>query len=900
MPTPLDPRLTPEIAGDAVNTAIKVLDKLDLFEQDGFVAALPFGKIVQATWKLARKITDPAKAIRHSVGAAVGMCFGAAMLEVNLRELGLTEPDKKRYFSDLQNATDEYPVEVQTFSPEKVFASEIAQRFITIHFNYLAKADLPNHDQIRPRMEVIIEDLLQVFWYRIVENRDDKYGELRSYLKRESVQEERNRRKLVLYRNRLQAMYLDGVQNHQTIRLSDTYLEPTCQILRSTCRTASTPNLRDDKFVDTKNAELPDNLHQLTLAWLDQQLNLDKITGTDQRLLLLYGAPGQGKTSFCKRLLHDLFTQHPTRQRPFYFLRLRRVNDTTKIDLDYLRRRIENLEGISIPKKDFSRAIIILDGMDELAMSGGMSVEAADDIIRHLHDELHHEENIHLIVTSRHGYLRNDRQLKRALILQLADLSRERKQKWIRNYCALTNRDEIWQQQLLDIKENSPLDKLTTQPLLLQMIADLHELPASSAGRAQVYELLFNQLVRSVWKKPGTGLSLLEGLDEDEGTRLFRNCLREMAFSMYTSGKDYLTGKNLASLESVAELSEYLGADKKVAEPLRLMYVSFYFKEVSTDENDRRDLNEDYAIEFMHKSFGEFLAAEYFYYQIAERFLEKKPASSRYRLHDEAAALEVWHNLASVRPFSSELVDYLIGIVEKQPDPAGRSELKQRLLHFGEHFFHHGFINLNTATVHRESVIIRGIESSYLWFILTGWLDDTPTLLKEHSFYPQAISLFRYLVNVYRRIRLPGSNLSSADLFGANLEGANLEGANLVGVLLFNATLFGANLERANLEGANLVGTNLVGAILEGAILVDTILVEANLAHANLVGANLARAKLYRANLVGADLARAILTNLSLDNTNINNTKFTAAQIAKLDLSKTIGTPIIEDDTPGL
>lgn len=33
-------------AGEAVTTATKMLDKLDLFENDGVVAAVPFGKIV--------------------------------------------------------------------------------------------------------------------------------------------------------------------------------------------------------------------------------------------------------------------------------------------------------------------------------------------------------------------------------------------------------------------------------------------------------------------------------------------------------------------------------------------------------------------------------------------------------------------------------------------------------------------------------------------------------------------------------------------------------------------------------------------------------------------------------------------------------------------------------------
>jgi len=43
--SPLGPRQIPGFLGDGISTVSKILDKLDLFESDGLVMAIPFGKL---------------------------------------------------------------------------------------------------------------------------------------------------------------------------------------------------------------------------------------------------------------------------------------------------------------------------------------------------------------------------------------------------------------------------------------------------------------------------------------------------------------------------------------------------------------------------------------------------------------------------------------------------------------------------------------------------------------------------------------------------------------------------------------------------------------------------------------------------------------------------------------
>ncbi|MEM9835116.1 MAG: pentapeptide repeat-containing protein [Bacteroidota bacterium] len=812
----------PTIAGETVTTAKKILDELDLFEQDSLLAALPLGKIVQALWKQSQKIKDPKKAARYSVGIAMGTCFSAGLLEYNQTSLELVDRDKRAFRIQWANAAAEGTVNLADLNAERIADTDIAKTFERIFFTFLEKSDLDagqqERDKIAPHLRHYVRGWLQYFWQGLVERYPHRYESLLTQIDSKSfrIRQEELRKKN--YEQGLIGMYLAPVNNNATIRLNQLYIEPNGQIQESLCKEIRGD--REERFVDNAKVEIPEKLHTLTEQWLNGKLNTDRLISGEKRLMLLYGMPGQGKTSFCKRLLHDLKSSYFQDNRPLYFLRLRRVAQPRKMKdavLEYLRSEVARVNKIEVSEYDFYRSIIVLDGMDELAMSSNMSISEADAILDNILHELHEKENLHIIITSRHGYVRKDRKVDRLLIFQLKELDHDQQAVWLNRYESLTGKNVLNSENLEDIEEESSLGKLITQPLLLQMVADLDALPANTSAKAEIYKKLIDHAIDREWEKEQ--ISSLRGLSSGDGKEVYRLSLQEVAFAMFRSGKDYLLPQDVEQLAAVRELKDLLEVESTV-DAFRVMHISSYFREVHSDEEDRAAKKGEYAIEFVHKSFGEYLSVEHFYEQLKDVLLEKK--RQVYRLNDPEEAIEAWHQLASLRPFTREMTEYLTETIQSDQAPV-RNELKTRLLHFADHFFAAGFLHRRDQKEYADNPIERGLESGYLWLLLVSFLNDDPVITETSSYRKEIIRLLQLLTTGRRRtLRLIGAYLGLADLRGAYLGGADLSGANLRGAYLRGADLSGANLSGANLSGANLSGASLRRANLQGVNLFGT------------------------------------------------------------------------------
>ena len=97
--------------------------------------------------------------------------------------------------------------------------------------------------------------------------------------------------------------------------------------------------------------------------------------------------------------------------------------------------------------------------------------------------------------------------------------------------------------------------------------------------------------------------------------------------------------------------------------------------------------------------------------------------------------------------------------------------------------------------------------------------------------------------------------LRRGDYFGIYLEGGNLADCRLGMAFLGNASMAGADLQRAYFSGANLSGVDFTGADLRGAVL----------KRANLNNAVLKNARIQGANFSGADMTGADLTGVNPD-----------------------------------
>jgi uncharacterized protein YjbI with pentapeptide repeats len=282
----------------------------------------------------------------------------------------------------------------------------------------------------------------------------------------------------------------------------------------------------------------------------------------------------------------------------------------------------------------------------------------------------------------------------------------------------------------------------------------------------------------------------------------------------------------------------------------------------------------------MHKSFREYLLAEYYIESI---------------LHNKIYYL----NVGIPTP---ETIFYLEGLLELLQ--YNESEVTKRYV---ENFFIESVIPQNAQYEHTQSSIIdlliqstsRFYEDEKIIFQTSVTGEQNGWKIAELSYAKlPGITIHRwlslYILNklapdIFNKInKLNLANfisqsshgaphplrLSKADLSGQNLSQADLSYTNLTGANLSNAILARADLRDADLTGADLHGSKLYGIKLS----------RADLTKANLTGADLSRADLTKANLTGADLSRADLYDANLNSANLTNAIMTGAYLEMADL----------------
>jgi len=337
------------------------------------------------------------------------------------------------------------------------------------------------------------------------------------------------------------------------------------------------------------------------------------------------------------------------------------------------------------------------------------------------------------------------------------------------------------------------------------------------------------------------------------------------------------------------------------------------------------------SVEFVHKSFGEFLCAERLKESL-EEWTEPGKKGRGFNTPDSQMDREIY-DLLGYGPLTGEIVEYLMGLLTTPAVPGQESlfrpvELFQRLEYFYQRWCEGEFIDapeslpqekmrrlqkqLNPQGLGQRQIdIYAGLNVMILLLELhrygqerdefkdkmvfypcgkpnaEGKLDDASRLLRLIG-YSCCIGYFGFLHTVGRFLSgadLSGANLGGAELCGADLDGAKLSGANLGGAELSDADLTDADLSGAHLRSAYLTDANLRLANLSGADLRRASLSDADLSDADLSGANLSGAFLWDANLSGANFSRADLWNVDLSGANLSGADLSGADLSGANLS---------------
>jgi hypothetical protein len=579
--------------------------------------------------------------------------------------------------------------------------------------------------------------------------------------------------------------------------------------------------------------------------WLTEQLNKSQ---TNRQVIFIQTGPGRGKSVSCKMFaervrkeLHPIWTP--------ILIRLR--------DIDTFEPNIENTLRAAV-RENFAnrddwlsdrntRYLFILDGFDELRFEG-RTAKGVEDFLGQVGNYQAQRVCRHqFIVTGRESALHGiENRLPANLVrLEIALIDNKIQMQWLENWGRLVGQDKALELQKFLKADNCPkrVKELAREPLLLYLLGAMHrdnELNIQmfeGANNAQAKIVIYQKTLDWVLTKQRPEKLNQELIEFDiEDLQLI---LIEAGLCVTQSGREWTSIKAIESRlkndktarELLEEAQKKLGGEN----PLRNALAAFYLRPAKASESIEG------AVEFIHKSFGEFLCAQ----KIKESLrqwtkIDSESKREKYVIDDNKLAEEIY-DLFGYGGLTQEIVEYLMALLDSE-DKFQYLKLFERLEYFYDKWCQGKFIDIDDKTTlpqekaknleirklgQRQVDIFTGLNVMILLLELHRYAQTQDELKDNIVFYPcgkkdskyfdeqqlfriigysnsVTVSTFSETVGYF----LSGANLSGTKLSGADLSGANLSGANLSGAILFVANLRGAILSGANLSGANL--TNIV------------------------------------------------------------------------------------------
>ncbi len=577
-----------------------------------------------------------------------------------------------------------------------------------------------------------------------------------------------------------------------------------------------------------------------------------------KQVLFIQGETGRGNSVFCRmfadwvrRELHPSFTPILIRLR---YLRVLKDNLT-----DTLENYLENFDFVTsdpgwLTDKN-TRFLFLLDGFDELLLegraSGGLK-EFLEQVEQFQKNPFCHHQ---FLITGRplalQGIERLLSQTKSLKRVELQPMDDSLRQTWLEKWsvAAQVNKSEF--EEFLQACPDEVKNNLAREPLLLYLLARMHRdnrlnvqmFAGADAIKAKIR--IYDESVKWVLEKQRDSEnqndnSRLTGLESED----LRQFLTEAALCVVQSGNESarvtmlearLKDSNNPAAKLIQDVRQENASQKNQQDKLlNNLLTAFYIKPASGDKGG--------SVEFVHKSFGEFLFAE----RLLESFVDWiTKVSKRDFITTEVIDKQIY-DLFGYGNLTLEIVEYLMGLLAESSefhDVERLSQLFQRLEDFYFRWCDGEFIDAEDANLPlikkkqlREQLPERKIELGLRQVDVYTGLNVMILLLELHRYaqrkddlkdkitfhpcgkpntdqfdserllriigYSHCLSISAFRENL--RLFLSGADLSGANLSGANLSGANLSGANLIGANLSGAHLSSANLSNADLRGASL------------------------------------------------------------------------------------------------
>ncbi|MEH2196997.1 pentapeptide repeat-containing protein [Nostoc sp.] len=701
--------------------------------------------------------------------------------------------------------------------------------------------------------------------------------------------------------------------------------------------------------LQVKELDAKDDANVESEAWVKAILN--DAHAKHKQVLFIQGEAGRGKSVFCRmfadwvrRELHPTFTPILIRLRD---LRVLKDNLT-----DTLENYLQHLDFVTsdsgwLTDKN-TRFLFLLDGFDELLLEGratGGLKEFLEQVEQFQKDPFCRHQ---FLITGRplalqgiERFLSQTKNLKRVELQPMDDSLR---QTWLKKWsvAAQVNKSEF--EKFLRACPDEVKDNLAREPLLLYLLARMHRdnrlnvAMFAGADGIKAKIRIYDESVKWVLEKQRDSEnqndnSRLTGFESED----LRQFLTEAALCVVQSGNESarvmmlesrLKNSNNPAAKLIQDARQENSSEKNQQDKLlNNLLTAFYIKPASGDKGG--------SVEFVHKSFSEFLFAE----RLLESFVDwTTKVSKRQREEDlvTTAAMERQiYDLLGYGNLTLQIVQYLMGLLAESlefHDVERLCRLFQRLEQFYFRWCDGEFIDAEDVNLPqmkkkqlREQLPEREIQLGLRQVDVCTGLNVMIVLLEFHryaqtkgnfndkiSFHPcgkpdtdqfdsqrlfriigytHCLGIFAFKNGLFlrgadlRNADLSDADLSDTDLSDTDLSDADLGGVNLSRAHLIDADLSGVNLIRANLSDADLGGVNLIRANLRRADLSGTHLSGANLSSAHLSDANLGRADLSRADLSSAKLSDANLSHANLSHANLSHANLSHANLSHANLS---------------
>ena len=626
--------------------------------------------------------------------------------------------------------------------------------------------------------------------------------------------------------------------------------------------------VNDDKKATLKDMYIKPHIKS---SYVAQEFDLNRwANDIDSRILLLYGKAGIGKTSFVSWLAFEKVFEQES-----HILELRRYISMINSDSPW-----ESIKQCFKCDNDdiYQNKILILDGLDEVCVLNNQF--NGDRFITQLNNTLRTRfgRNIKIIITSRMGYF-NEIKTNNNIVVQTIFWSDDTVAKWCNTYSHIHDNRKEWCESFKEahsiLNKKDKRKKVFCTPFVLYICCVSQINIFKHDGIAGIYNEAFNVIGKRQYNELNTECEI--------DFEINKQFTKEIAFQMFLNKK----------LEETLESSYVTTAKQKVIKWFQEKYdtdsstvIEPEFKKLFAMNHfayNRKD-----AVEFVHKTVGEYFVAVKLY----EDYLENIP---------NEGIEKTWNNIFNAFRYKKipiDIMKYLIELLKNNKDDNWKNKFFQSYYEGIEKQLLIKACNLELEYQPTHASLIKQIHIAFrnLTWLLTGiGFDNSEFCNSKHNLEILA-SYINGDVNLSNWKNLENINLSKLDLSRSNLKGAHLNGSNFSKTNLSNALLSDAFFNFACLEGAvlkwtimkriymeeaNLEEAHLEGANLEEAHLEYASLESAHLKYARLSNAHFENAHIEKADLENSHFDEAHLENAHFEESNLKNTYFTKAFLKK-------------------